>query len=201
MTIHGETESVSTPYPDHVRIIGPPTAAQGDVLRAFRDQVAQRVPTARVGEALATATEVISHEWAWAQEYRLDPVGTVAQVALETGWLGFPGRIDSRWRNPCGLKVRDPGVVSTYLTGEDQPLAHAQFPSWAIGCLAHCQHVAAYAGTLEWSDLPVVDPRVSYVTPPAAESWEELGGRWAPSVTYGQQVEAVARTLVGAAAA
>lgn len=188
---------MDTTYSDRVRIVGPPTATEADTLLAFRDQVAQRVPTDRVGQALAVATEIVTYEWAYSQAYRLDPVGVIAQCAYETGWLGFRGRLDMRWRNPCGLKVRDPAVVSTYLPdgGLDHPLAHAMFPSWAVGCLAHCQHVAAYAGTLGWSDLPVVDPRVSYVTPPAAETWEHLGGRWAPAVGYGQQVERVAAVL------
>jgi hypothetical protein len=181
-----------------VRIVGPATAPPATILTGFRDQVAQRAATPAVGEALATATEVISWTWTHAERYRLDPVGLVAQVALETGWLTFPGRIDGRWRNPAGIKVRDPRVVAAFIPAADpdHPLTHAMFPSWSIGCLAHAQHIAAYAGTLEWSDLPVVDPRVAYVTEPAAEVWADLGGRWAPPLDYGDRIARVVSTML-----
>lgn len=181
-----------------MRIIGPATATEAVVLRGFRDQIAKRATAATVGEALATATEVVGWEYTHAQRYRLDPVGLVAQVALETGWLLFGGRLDGRWRNPAGIRVRDPRIVSTFLpqADPDHPLTHAMFPSWNVGCLAHVQHVAAYCGVLDWADSPVVDPRVSYVTAPAAEVWHDLGGRWAPAADYGEQVERVAATLL-----
>lgn len=181
-----------------MRIVGPPSAPQSVVLRVFREQVTRRATSATVGAALALATEVVGLEYGHGQAYRLDAAGLVAQVALETGWLTFGGRIDARWRNVCGLKVRDPGIV-TGATGDvdtDQPLAHAQFGTWSTGVLAHVQHVAAYAGVLDWSPLHVVDPRAAYPAPPWAETWDDLGGRWAPAKDYGAQVGRIAALFV-----
>lgn len=181
-----------------MRIVGPPSAATAAVLAGFRDQVAQRAPTEIVGETLAATTEIIGRTWEYATAYRLDPVGLAGQIAVETGWLLFGGRLDIRWRNPAGIKNRDPRIVSTFLpqADPDHPLMHAQFPSWSVGCLAHAQHVAAYAGVLDWSDLPVVDPRVVYVTEPAAETWDDLSGRWSPAADYGRRITRAVSTML-----
>lgn len=184
-----------------MRIIGPHTATIDNVLRAFAAEVTRRAGPAAAPALVAIADEVVRWEWHYADLYRLDAVPLVAQVAHETGWLRFGGRIDARWRNVCGLKIRDPRIVDTHLPGADgdHALRHATFPSWQVGVLAHVQHAARYAGAGGWGGLlPTVDPRADLVGPPVVERWADMGGRWAPAADYGQRIEAVAAGLLTA---
>ena len=170
-----------------MRILGPPSATWETV----RANLADLNPNPLFLSDIAPAV------WEAALEYAVDPVGAVAQSAHETGYGRF-GRAMQPWhRNTCGLKVRDPRVLEPYgVVGDAHPLAHAQFPSWRIGAVAHVQHLRAYAGC----PVPardVVSPRYEWVIGRyALEHWEEFGGgRWAPASTYGAQVVAIANRL------
>jgi hypothetical protein len=129
--------------------------------------------------------------------YGIDPVGVVAQSHKETGGGKFGGKARPEFYNTCGLKIRHqplfPGV-----TDGDNPLAHAMFASWQVGAVAHVQHLRAYAGwPVPDTDL-VVDPRYVFVIGRyACEDFAELGGKWAPSASYGTELETVARQLQG----
>lgn len=132
--------------------------------------------------------------WDVALAYGIDPVGMVAQAGHETGWGAYTGQVRPEFHNTCGLKIHTsqqamfPGV-----TDDDRPLAHAMFANWKAGAHAHAQHLRAYTG-VKVQGL-IVDPRYTLVGPPAITTWAELGGRWAPSPTYGQSLEATITQL------
>lgn len=166
------------------KLFGPPSAswdvvdenlALRGVADLFRDEIAPLV-------------------WAAATAYHIDPVGAVAQSLKETGAGKFGGAIDARWLNTCGLKVRTPGIHPE-LSG-DKPLAHAMFPSWQTGAIAQAQHIRAYGG---WPIPPgdvLVDPRYIWVIGKhKCTDWSNLGGKWAPSATYGVQIEQIMTEL------
>jgi len=131
--------------------------------------------------------------WAAALKYGVDPVGVIAQSGKETGWGNFGGNVRPEFYNTAGIKIRwqnlYPGV-----TDDDKPLAHSMFASWAVGAEAHVQHLRAYAG---WpvTDQLIVDPRYVFVTQHRCENFEELGGKWAPALSYGPELVAIARSL------
>ncbi|MCS7294136.1 MAG: N-acetylmuramoyl-L-alanine amidase [Dehalococcoidia bacterium] len=125
-----------------------------------------------------------------APRYRLRPSVALAQAAHETGWGHFRGVVPATFHNWCGLKTATGGA-------DDDPFAHARFPDDRTGVLAHVQHLAAYAGTVEPKDVgdPVVSPRLHLVRWKSATVVEDLGGRWAPSREYGDRVSRIVRTF------
>jgi hypothetical protein len=126
--------------------------------------------------------------WASALEYGIDPVGMVAQSGKETGWGNYTGKVLPGFYNTAGIKIRHQNMFPG-ITDGDKPLAHQMFPNWAVGAMAHAQHLRIYAGKPVLG--LVVDPRYHLVGPPPVLRWGELGGRWAPSVTYGLEIEAI----------
>lgn len=172
-----------------MRILGPASASLAVV--AKRVKAEPKATPEFAGVMLDTL-------WAEAERYGVDPVGVVAQSAKETGYGSFTGAVKAIMRNPCGLKIAQPGFVTG--TDGDKTLAHAQFASWRVGARAMVQHLRAYAGApVPHIDL-VVDPRyeaallVGLDTP--VVDFEGLGGgKWAPSLTYGAEVVAIARRL------
>lgn len=172
-----------------MRIIGPPSWSRASVLT----NLAAFKPHQRFTEEMFPAL------WDAAEFYDIDPVGVIAQSFKETGGGTFRGNVRPEFYNPCGLKIRHVGTLPE--TTGDQPLAHAMFASWTVGAHAHVQHLRAYAGwPLDaWISL-IVDPRYDWVVGRfALENWSDLGGRWAPSPTYGTEIEAIMRKLQGAA--
>lgn len=118
----------------------------------------------------------------------VDPAVLAAQCALETNWGKFGGVVTEAFGNTCGLKIRD-------ATG-DTPADHARFAMDRngyprVGALAHAHHLRLYAGFPVPDDSP--DPRALWVGPGTgsfgmADYVEDLGGRWAPAVGYGDRV-------------
>lgn len=151
--------------------------------------------------------DMVTASWAAAQKYELDPVGLVAQMAVETGWGTFPGKVRPEFHNPCGLKWHD-AVRALYpdLMAADAPLAHAVFSNWRTGCEAHAQHVLAYTLAVLPAWQVVVDPRYADAVAEVrtrfgrgAAEWRDLGGMWAPSADYGTKLEKVRENLVSGA--
>jgi N-acetylmuramoyl-L-alanine amidase len=126
--------------------------------------------------------------WDVALAYGIDPVGMVAQSGKETGWGTFGGQVSTEFHNTCGLKLHvSQQALFPGVTDDDHPLAHAMFANWHAGAHAHAQHLRAYTGTPVHG--LIIDPRYTLVGPPAVVTWAELGGRWAPSATYGLEIE------------
>lgn len=127
-----------------------------------------------------------------AMRYRIDPAVILGQSIHETGWGQFGGVVPASYHNTCGLKTGPGG-------SNDDADAHQRFPNWPTGARAHAQHLLAYVGKPH-HDLEV-DPRAGLVRDAnqqhgAVTSVEELGGRWAPSDTYGQRIAEKAQLLL-----
>lgn len=176
-----------------MRIIGPPSS---NYLQITNSLQALKVDPFFISD-MAYAL------WTAGRKYFIDPVGVIAQSIKETGGGRFPGKVKPGFCNPCGLKIRNQGVLGTPddPTAGDQPLAHAMFPSWTVGAEAHVQHLRAYAG---WpldaepeKNYLIVDPRYIFVAGRnSCENFEDLSGKWAtPGENYGPEIVAIARKL------
>jgi hypothetical protein len=127
--------------------------------------------------------------------YGIDPVGLVAQSFKETGAGRFTGNVTPQFYNTAGIKIRHTNIFPG-TTDNDRPLAHQMFPNWEVGAAAHAQHVRAYAGRPVSGEL-IVDPRYVWVIGRfSLTRWSDLGGKWAPSPTYGAEIENIMRTLI-----
>lgn len=170
-----------------MRIIGLPSADLSTV----------RANLARMGATALFLDDILPAVWQAALHYAVDPVGAVAQSYKETGGGKFLGKVKPAFRNTCGLKKREelrrlyPGI-----TDGDNPLAHADFPSWEIGAMAHVEHLRAYAGCPVRQ--PVQDYRYDLVAGKhRCEHFSDLNGKWAGvnGKTYGDEVEVIANKL------
>ena len=167
-----------------MRIIGPPSI--GD-LNVVLDRLTVEGATTQFRFELAPLM------WAAGSEYVIDPVGMIAQSFLETGAGKFGGRVQPKFYNPAGIKIRHMELIPGVTDG-DNPLSHTMFPNWQVGVRAQAQHLRAYAG---WDiDGEIVDPRYLFVIGKhRCERFSELGGKWAPSLAYGDRIEAIMRRL------
>ncbi len=174
-----------------MRIIGPPSCPRSVVINHI--QIHYLLHSRFI-------EEMFEPLWSTAIEFSIDPVGVVAQSGKETKWGNFSGKVKPEFHNTCGLKLAPmqqaqfPGI-----TDGDNPLAHSMFASWYIGALAHVQHLQAYAG-YPVITKKVVDPRYSlaFKFPSEwVENWRDLGGKWAPSLSYGTEIESIMSVLRG----
>lgn len=162
-----------------MRILGPPSATWEKV----------KANLVRLGAAPLFVDQIAPELWKAARRHCVDPVVPIAQAYKETGRGFFGGNVKPQMYNPAGIKLRHPGLFPE--TYGDQPLAHSQFASWAVGCEVQVQHLLAYTGCLvEDAGYLVVDPRVVFVLANnyRIETVQELGGKWAPSPTYGIEI-------------
>lgn len=113
-------------------------------------------------------------------QYGIDPAVTYAQSAKETGFMRFGGVLDKTFYNPCGLKTTEGG-------GNSDPNAHQRFKNWDEGITAQVQHLGLYAGEIYKRD-DIVDPRHFPEIRGTAPTVEKLGGKWAPSASYGSEI-------------
>ena len=103
----------------------------------------------------------------------------LCQSCVETGWFRYSGgtAVTPDDHNYCGL-----GVTTLGQKGE-------QFSTIVEGVTAQIQHLWAYATT---NPLPswatCVDDRFKYVNRGCAPNWDDLGGKWATSTTYGTKI-------------
>ena len=98
-----------------------------------------------------------------------------AQAMHETGWLQFGGDVKAEQCNFAGIGA----------TGGGEP-GHS-FSSVRLGLRAQVQHLKAYA-SIDPLKKELIDPRFNYVTRGIAPTVEDLGGKWAPSPTYGTRL-------------
>ncbi|MFW5437127.1 N-acetylmuramoyl-L-alanine amidase [Paenibacillus apiarius] len=115
----------------------------------------------------------------------VDPAVAYVQFAHETGYLYRDGRssagIDASYCNPCGLKITAGG-------GDYQASAHKRFGNWKEGITAHLDHLALYAGASGYPKKDTPDPRHFTYLLGSAKTVQELGGKWAPSASYGRKL-------------
>lgn len=132
----------------------------------------------------ATATFISLAEKYWrlaAQRGNIDPAVAYAQAAKETNFGRFTGVIDETYNNPCGLKTTQGG-------SDQDPAAHMKFRDWEEGVTAHLDHLALYAGAAGYPRTDTPDPRHFAFIKGKGYSVEALGGAWAPSSTYGEEI-------------
>lgn len=169
-----------------MRILGPPSADYDTV----------HTNLVRKNAAPLFINDMLPALWSAALKYSVDAVGVVAQSYKETAAGSFGRLVPHFFYNTAGLKLRHPN--KDLGTAGEVTLAHSQFTGWAHGAEAHVQHLLAYAGTLDMSGASylVVDPRAAFVVGKyQVEHFEELGGKWAPSLIYGEELVALAEEL------
>ena len=118
----------------------------------------------------------------------VNATGAYAQSAKETGYGNFGGVLDASYHNPCGMKVTAGG-------GNYDPNAHMRFDDWEQGITAQIDHLALYAGALGYPKADTPDPRHFAYIKGVAPNWEDLGGRWAGSKTYGSDIVAMMKAI------
>lgn len=128
--------------------------------------------------------------WKYAEKCgNVNPGIAYVQAAKETGYGKFGGVLDESYHNPCGLKKSSGG-------GDYDPDAHQRFNSWDEGVQAHLDHLALYAGANGYPKLNTYDPRHFATIKGKATTVNSLGGKWAPSVTYGEDVNKLYNDLL-----
>lgn len=118
----------------------------------------------------------------------VNPVVTYAQSAKETGYFKFGGVLDITFNNPCGMKVSAGGR-------DKDPNAHQRFKNWEEGIQAQVDHLALYAGAPGYPKTDTPDPRHFNFIKGTAPTVEELGGKWAPSQSYGTDIVKMMKEL------
>ncbi|WP_294373049.1 N-acetylmuramoyl-L-alanine amidase [uncultured Clostridium sp.] len=122
----------------------------------------------------------------------VNPAIAYVQAAKETGYGKFGGVLDETYHNPCGMKTSSGG-------GDYDKNAHQKFNSWDEGVRAHLDHLALYAGADGYPKKDTYDPRHFVTIKGKAPTVNSLGGKWAPSTTYGEEVNSLYRNLLKSA--
>ncbi|WP_066633028.1 N-acetylmuramoyl-L-alanine amidase [Desulfolucanica intricata] len=140
--------------------------------RADREQA--RAYIARENEEYAGIVDIY---YDLAPIYGIRPEVAIAQAAKETAFFHFGGDVSPSQNNFAGIGATGGGKSG------------ASFSTRERGVEAHLQHLYAYAST---NPLPagrvLIDPRFNLVNRGSAPSVEDLGGKWAPSMDYGQSI-------------
>lgn len=118
----------------------------------------------------------------------IDPSVVYTQSAKETGYFKFGGVLNASFNNPCGLKTSAGG-------GDKDPNAHKRFKSWEEGIQAQIDHLALYAGAKGYPRTGTLDPRHFPYLKGTATTVESLGGKWAPSSSYGTDIVKMMKEL------
>lgn len=158
-----------------------PAAARTPILGDPQASVAQAQAWARSQGATRTFVRLAPLYWQLAPKRGIRPEIAYAQSAKETAFGRFGGVLDASFRNPCGLKKAAGG-------GNYDPSAHRRFPSWRAGVTAHLDHLALYAGVPGYPKAKTPDPRHFRFLHGKARTVQALGGKWAPSPTYGREI-------------
>lgn len=128
--------------------------------------------------------------WDYAEEHgEVNPAIAYVQSAKETAYGNFGGVLDETYNNPCGMKTSQGG-------DDYDPNAHQRFDTWDDGVKAHLDHLALYAGADGYPRKDTEDPRHFATIKGKATTVNSLGGNWAPSSTYGEEVNKLYRNLL-----
>lgn len=126
--------------------------------------------------------EAADYYWKYGEITGIRPEVLYGQAAKETGFGKYGGAVAPEQNNWAGIKIKNP-------TG-DKPEDHETFATPEDGVRAHFNHVSVYIGGIE----PVGEPHDRYFviqTVPwkgTVQYVEQLGGKWAPDVTYGYNI-------------
>ncbi|MDR3595428.1 N-acetylmuramoyl-L-alanine amidase [Clostridium sp.] len=119
----------------------------------------------------------------------VNPAIAYVQAAKETGYGNFGGVLDDSYHNPCGLKTASGG-------GDTDPNAHQRFDSWDEGVQAHLDHLALYAGADGYPRSDTYDQRQFVTIKGIAATVNSLSTKWAPSATYGEEINQLYENLM-----
>ena len=147
-------------------------------------------PQATVKQAQAWARARGAHQrfigiadvyWYLGELTGIRPEVLYAQSAKETAYGKYGGAVTPDQNNWAGIKIRNP-------VG-DRRDDHETFPTPTAGVIAHFNHMSAYVGL-----SPVGEPHPRYhvvmslAWAGTVRSVEDLGGKWAPSASYGTDI-------------
>ena len=167
----------------------PATGVAGTrILGAPSSSVERAQDWARASGATPTFVRLAPLYWKLAPPRGVRPEIAFAQSAKETAFGRFGGVLDASYRNPCGLKKAAGG-------GNYDPDAHRRFATWRQGVTAHLDHLALYAGARGYPKHATPDPRHFPFLRGRAPTVQALGGAWAPSESYGDEVLVYARGI------
>lgn len=128
--------------------------------------------------------------WKYAPEHgNVNPAIAYVQCAKETGYGKFGGVLDDSYHNPCGMKTSAGG-------SDTDPNAHQKFNTWDEGVQAHLDHLALYAGADGYPRSNTYDPRHFVTIKGTVVTVNALSTKWAPSLTYGQEINGLYNDLL-----
>lgn len=126
--------------------------------------------------------DVADYYWKYGEITGIRPEVLYGQAAKETGFGKYGGQVVPEQNNWAGIKIKNP-------IG-DRPEDHETFATPEDGVRAHFNHISVYIGGIE----PVGEPHDRYYVIQTV-AWrgtvkyvEQLGGKWAPDVTYGYNI-------------
>lgn len=155
--------------------------------------VKQAEDWARSKGATSTFVSLAKLYWEYADDCGgVNPGIAYVQAAKETGYGNFGGVLNESYNNPCGMKTSAGG-------GDYDPNAHQRFNSWDEGVQAQMDHLALYAGAAGYPKKTTFDPRHFVTIKGKAVTVNSLGGNWAPSSTYGEEVNKLYNDLLTSA--
>lgn len=125
--------------------------------------------------------DIADYYWKYGEITGVRPEILYGQAAKETAYGKYTGQVQPEQNNWAGIKIKN-------ATG-DKPEDHETFATPEDGVRAHFNHISAYIGT-----DPVGEPHDRYYVLNSM-SWkgtvkyaEQLGGKWAPDITYGYNI-------------
>jgi N-acetylmuramoyl-L-alanine amidase len=128
--------------------------------------------------------------WMYAPEHgNINPAIAYIQSAKETGYGKFGGVLDESYHNTCGLKTTSGG-------SDTDPNAHQKFNTWDEGVQAQLDHLALYAGADGYPRSNTYDPRHFVTIKGTVITVNALGGKWAPNLTYGEEINKLYNDLL-----
>lgn len=168
-----------TPGPAGTPIVGKATATI--------DQMKAWAKNKRANKLLI---DLAPNFYALGQKAGINPALVYAQSAKETGYMKFGGVLNASFFNTCGLKTSAGG-------GDKDPDAHKRFKGWDEGIQAQIDHLALYAGAAGYPKAGSPDPRHFPYLKGTAKTVESLGGKWAPSASYGTDIVKMMKEIEG----
>lgn len=125
--------------------------------------------------------DIADYYWKYGEITGVRPEILYGQAAKETGFGKYTGQVKPEQNNWAGIKIKNPIA--------DRPEDHETFATPEDGVRAHFNHISAYVGI-----DPVGEPHDRYYVLKTV-AWrgtvknvEQLGGKWAPDVTYGYNI-------------
>ena len=125
--------------------------------------------------------DIADYYWKYGEITGMRPEILYGQAAKETAFGKYTGQVKPEQNNWAGIKIKNPSG--------DKPEDHETFATPDDGVRAHFNHMSQYTGI-----APVGEPHDRYYVLNSmawrgtVKNVEQLGGKWAPDVTYGYSI-------------